>query len=150
MLHVRRGDFEIYCKDTFDGLKLTQCLPTNEKYVKMVRELQRRARSAMADGGSPKKIPVFVATNDNSPEKLQELRELGLLAGDPLEEGEEWKVIDHTEMQTVATLGPFGPQVFDQIAMSEAEAVLGVKMSTFSRVAEYRQRDWYGRRILYV
>ncbi|KAF9389524.1 hypothetical protein CPB97_011164 [Podila verticillata] len=150
MLHIRRGDFEEYCKDTFDGVKLTQCLPTNERYVEVVRQLQQRARRAIADGGSPKKIPVFVATNENTPEKLQELRELGLLAGDPLDEGEEWRVMDHTEMQTVARLGSFGPQVFDQIAMSEAEAVLGVKMSTFSRVAGYRQRDWHGRRILYV
>ncbi|KAF9212775.1 hypothetical protein BGZ59_006331 [Podila verticillata] len=150
MLHIRRGDFETYCKETFDGIKLTRCLPTNEKYVEVIRELQQRARRAIRDGGSSTKIPVFIATNENEPEKLQELRKLGLLAGDSLDEGEEWRVFNHAEMQTVARLGSFGPQVFDQIAMSEAEVVLGVKMSTFSRVAEYRQRDWHGRRILYV
>lgn len=150
MLHIRRGDFETYCKETFGDFKLTQCLPSNERYVELVRELQERARKA-AKGGSPTKIPVFVATNENTPEKVQELRMLGLqsVSGDS-GDGEEWRVLNHTELQTVARLGPYGPMVIDQILMAEAEAVLGVKMSTFSRVAEYRQRDWYGKRMLYM
>ncbi|KAF9321659.1 hypothetical protein BG003_000542 [Podila horticola] len=139
-----------YCKETFGDFKLTQCLPSNERYVELVRELQERARKA-AKGGSPTKIPVFVATNENTPEKVQELRMLGLqsVSGDS-GDGEEWRVLNHTELQTVARLGPYGPMVIDQILMAEAEAVLGVKMSTFSRVAEYRQRDWYGKRMLYM
>ncbi|KAG0022889.1 hypothetical protein BGZ81_008340 [Podila clonocystis] len=151
MLHIRRGDFETYCKDMFDDLKLKQCLPSNEIYVELVRELQHRARKATVDGEKPTKIPVFVATNEKSPEKLQELRKLGLiLHPGESEAGEEWKVMNHTELQTVARLGPYGPIVLDQILMAEAEAVVGVRMSTFSRVADYRQRDWYGRRVCYV
>ncbi|KAF9338257.1 hypothetical protein BG006_007742 [Podila minutissima] len=150
MLHIRRGDFETYCKDKVDVVKQAQCLPTNDRYVEIVRELQKRNRNETVNEGNATRIPVFVATNEGSPEKLQELRELGLQSFPGDEDGEEWRVINHTELQTVARLGPYGPVVLDQVLMAEAEAVLGVKMSTFSRVAEYRQRDWYGRRIMYV
>ncbi|KAG0090634.1 hypothetical protein BGZ92_002537 [Podila epicladia] len=150
MLHIRRGDFETYCKDKVDVLQRAWCLPTNERYLEIVRELQTRNRNETVNGVNATRIPVFVATNESAPEKLQELRELGLQVLPGEQDGEEWRVINHMELQTVERLGPYGPVVLDQVLMAEAEAVLGVKLSTFSRVAEYRQRDWYGRRIMYV
>ncbi|KAF9292970.1 hypothetical protein BGZ88_005932 [Linnemannia elongata] len=133
-----------------------------------------------------KRIPVLVATNENRPEELARLRQLGRIrkamrsagvgnayegetvAGgggvvydfegrkredeeEAVEEGgEEWIILDHEEMKTVERLGVFGPMMVEQLLMAEAEALVGVRMSTFSRVGGYRQRDWYQRRILYM
>ncbi|KAF9143656.1 hypothetical protein BGX30_015116 [Mortierella sp. GBA39] len=43
MIHVRRGDFEAYCKKEFKDKRLDQCLPSNEAYARVIDELQQRA-----------------------------------------------------------------------------------------------------------
>ncbi|KAF9545875.1 hypothetical protein EC957_010379 [Mortierella hygrophila] len=43
MIHVRRGDFEVYCRKEFKDKRLDQCLPSNEAYARVINELQRRA-----------------------------------------------------------------------------------------------------------
>lgn len=217
MIHVRRGDFEAYCKKEFKDKRFDQCLPSNEAYARVINELQQRALryngssddgkndgsgynrilvgkddEAVGRGGSEgrRRIPVLVATNENRPEELAQLRQLGrtrkairsagvsngnqreAVAGgsgsvihdferrkgereeeeveEGEEEGEEWIILDHKEMKTVERLGVFGPMMVEQLLMAEAEALVGVRMSTFSRVGGYRQLDWYQRRILYM
>ncbi|KAF8948646.1 hypothetical protein BGZ47_003580 [Haplosporangium gracile] len=208
MIHVRRGDFEAYCKKEFKDERLDQCLPSNEAYVRVINELQQRAlrhgggddgglgiygngknddpghdpmlvekeeavgRSRSRSNRERRRIPVLVATNENRPEELAQLRQLGrtgkatrstgmnneeeAVAGGSVDydvegkEGEEWIILDHEEMQTVERLGVFGPMMVEQLLLAEAEALVGVRMSTFSRVGGYRQRDWYHRRILYM
>lgn len=222
MIHVRRGDFEAYCKKEFKDKRFDQCLPSNEAYTRVINELQQRAlrdNSGNDDGcvdgegrndgsgddrmleekekeavgrsrsNGRRRIPVLVATNENRPEELARLRQLGrtrkaihsasvsngnegeAVAGDGgvvydfegrkrereeeavvegEEEREEWIILDHEEMKTVERLGVFGPMMVEQLLMAEAEALVGVRMSTFSRVGGYRQREWYQRRILYM
>ncbi|KAG0295126.1 hypothetical protein BGZ96_012513 [Linnemannia gamsii] len=229
MIHVRRGDFEAYCKKDFKDSRFDQCLPSNEAYANIINELQQRAlRDSGGDGDNVgigdsygvggidgknngrehdrilvdegsierkssrskrRRIPVLVATNENRPEQLAQLRQLGrtrkatrsagvnidkaeddavavgsgvdhhtagkkdkeggVVEGEEKEE-EEWIILDHEEMKTVERLGVFGPMMVEQLLMAEAEALVGVRMSTFSRVGGYRQRDWYQRRILYM
>ncbi|KAF9103731.1 hypothetical protein BGX29_002979 [Mortierella sp. GBA35] len=44
MIHVRRGDFEAYCRKEFkDKWRFDQCLPSNDAYANIINELQRRA-----------------------------------------------------------------------------------------------------------
>jgi hypothetical protein len=222
MIHVRRGDFESYCKKEYKDGRFDQCLPSNEAYSRVINELQQRALrdggGDAGDGGSGdsygvggldgkndgagydrmlvekesvgrkpsrskrRRIPVLVATNEHRSEELARLRQLGrrrkstrnasvnsnrdeqdavargggrkdkeeLTAEGEEEEEEEWIILDHEEMKTVERLGVFGPMMVEQLLMAEAEALVGVKMSTFSRVGGYRQRDWYQRRILYM
>ncbi|KAF9912631.1 hypothetical protein EC991_010057 [Linnemannia zychae] len=185
MIHVRRGDFETYCRKEFKDERFDQCLPSNEAYARVMDELQHRAlrERSERDGTTSEekerpqkrgKIPVLVATNEHRPEELTRLRQLGrarvhnvVVEGEQAvaqgggigggaassiaeEEGEDWIILDHEEMRTVERLGVFGPMMVEQLLMAEAEALVGVKMSTFSRVGGYRQRDWYRRRILYM
>ncbi|KAF9917302.1 hypothetical protein FBU30_000803 [Linnemannia zychae] len=183
MIHVRRGDFEDYCKKTFTGRNLIQCLPSNEAYTKIIHGLQERALKAniyregngesRAQGIKRRRIPVLVATNENRTEELAQLRRLGcthnldvdkvekkdetadgvnsqVLCGSGEDAGEEWIILDHNEMKTVEKLGVFGPMMVEQVLMAEAEVLLGVRMSTFSRVGGNRLRDWYQRHTIYV
>ncbi|KAF9586667.1 hypothetical protein BGW38_010668 [Lunasporangiospora selenospora] len=181
MLHVRRGDFESYCKKDFPDDKLfSQCLPPVEAYFKVVEDLQLWAQhqvqaqgqplgfpvpedmtsedaktqlildrdSQVKKAGSRRKIPVIVGTNEHRAEELARLRRPKATSDEG--DDDEWIVLDHDKLKTVEHFGVFGPMMIEQVLMAEAEVLVGVKMSTFSRVGAYRQRDWYGRRIVYM
>ncbi|KAF9167170.1 hypothetical protein BGX21_003877 [Mortierella sp. AD011] len=134
-IHVRRGDFAQYCKDNFPGPKMIKCFPTTEEIAQRVDMIQSRNNPS----GSLKEImPVFVATNERRPEELKKFADLG------------WTYLDHEQMDTAETLGVFGPMMVDQVFMAHAEALIGIQMSTFSRVGALRQRDWHNRQVEYM
>ncbi|KAF9350286.1 hypothetical protein BGX26_011500 [Mortierella sp. AD094] len=134
-IHVRRGDFAKYCEGNFAGPKLIHCLPSTEQIATRVDLIQERINPSMDPS---KMLPVFVATNEQDPEELKKFADLG------------WQYLDHGKMGTVETLGVFGPMMVDQMFIAHAEAMIGIQMSTFSRVGALRQRDWEGREPEYM
>ncbi|KAG0316872.1 hypothetical protein BG000_004701 [Podila horticola] len=140
-IHARRGDFAQYCANNFAGPKLIHCLPSTEQFAERIDQVQQRLNPALALSSASsmtEMLPVFVATNERSPEELKKFSELG------------WRFIDHEAMGTAEKHGVFAPMVFDQLLMSHAQAFVGIQMSTFSRVGALRQRDWHGRNMEYM
>ncbi|KAF9338842.1 hypothetical protein BGZ91_007762 [Linnemannia elongata] len=134
-IHARRGDFAQYCQDNFKGPKMVHCLPSTEDFAARIDVIQARLNPT----GSLKGIlPVFVATNERRPEELKKFADLG------------WSYLDHDLMGTADELGVFGPMMVDQVFMAHAEALVGIQMSTFSRVGALRQRDWHNRKMEYL
>ncbi|KAF8977017.1 hypothetical protein BGZ46_007728, partial [Entomortierella lignicola] len=134
-IHVRRGDFAQYCENNFAGAKLIHCLPSTEQIAQRVDLIQERMNPTMDPSMM---LPVFVATNEKDPEELKKFANLG------------WQYLDHDKMGTVEALGIFGPMMVDQAFIAHAEAMIGIQMSTFSRVGALRQRDWAGREAEYM
>ncbi|GJJ78011.1 peptide-O-fucosyltransferase [Entomortierella parvispora] len=136
-IHVRRGDFVPYCQTNFKGPKLIHCLPSTEQVAERIDAVQTRLK---AERGTPDMLPlpVFVATNEKEPEELKKFAELG------------WLTLDHSTMGTAEALGVFGPMMVDQVLMAHAQALVGIQMSTFSRVGALRQRDWHKHPIEYM
>ncbi|KAI1314858.1 hypothetical protein EDD11_001634 [Mortierella claussenii] len=135
-IHVRRGDFAQYCQDNFAGPKMVHCFPTTEEIALRVDEIQSKHGSST--GSSTDIMPVFVATNERRPDELKKFADLG------------WTYLDHEQMGTANKLGVFGPMMVDQVFMAHAQALIGIQMSTFSRVGALRQRDWHQRQIEYM
>lgn len=134
-IHARRGDFAQYCESNFAGPKLIHCLPSTEQFAERIDRIQAKQNPS----GSLKEImPVFVATNERQPEELKKFADLG------------WRYLDHDQMGTVEKLGVFGPMMVDQVFMAHAQVLVGIQMSTFSRVGALRQRDWHKRQMEYL
>ncbi|KAF9437039.1 hypothetical protein BGZ76_002160 [Entomortierella beljakovae] len=117
-IHVRRGDFDQYCRENFPGPKLIHCFPSTEEISGRVDKIQSKNNPS---GSLDEFMPVFVATNERRPEELKKFADLG------------WTYLDHDQMQTVEKLGIFGPMMVDQVFMAHAQALIGIQMSTFSR-----------------
>ncbi|KAF9562234.1 hypothetical protein EC968_005342, partial [Mortierella alpina] len=129
-IHVRRGDFIDYCQQHFQHA-LQTCLPTTQELASTLQDL------LMADP-SLRGLPVYVSTNEDRPEELAQFRYLG------------WHVLDHQRMGSREKLGVFGAMMMDQIFMAQAQVLIGVRTSTFSKVGAYRQEDWYGRKAVFM
>ncbi|KAG0362608.1 hypothetical protein BGZ54_008570 [Gamsiella multidivaricata] len=134
-IHIRRGDFAQYCESNFPGPKMVHCFPTTEQIAQRIDKIQSQYSPS---GSLAEVMPVFVATNERRPEELKKFANLG------------WKYLDHEQMGTAETLGVFGPMMVDQVFMAHAQALVGIQMSTFSRVGALRQRDWHRRQIEYM
>jgi len=134
-IHVRRGDFAAYCEGNFKGPKMIHCLPTTAQIAERIDVIQSRLSPDMDPS---KTLPVFVATNERRPEELKKFADLG------------WRYLDHEQMGTVERLGVFGPMMVDQVFMAHAQGLVGIQMSTFSRVGALRQRDWHERQVDYM
>ncbi|KAF9434734.1 hypothetical protein BGZ76_007531 [Entomortierella beljakovae] len=134
-IHARRGDFAKYCEGNFAGPKLVHCLPSTDQISHRVDSIQARLNPSL---NPSKRLPVFVATNERDQEELKRFANLG------------WQYLDHDKMKTSQVLGVFGPMMVDQMLMAQAEAMIGIQMSTFSRVGALRQRDWEGRQAEYM
>ncbi|KAF9324952.1 hypothetical protein BG006_000091 [Podila minutissima] len=140
-IHARRGDFAEYCANNFAGPKLIHCLPSTEQFAERIDQVQQRLNPALESSSASsmtEMLPVFVATNERRPEELRKFSELG------------WRYLDHEAMGTAERLGVFGPMIIDQVMISNAEAAIGIQMSTFSRVGALRQRDWHQRSMDYM
>ncbi|KAF9204269.1 hypothetical protein BGZ49_005473 [Haplosporangium sp. Z 27] len=134
-IHVRRGDFAAYCEGNFKGPKMIHCLPTTEQIAERIDMLQLKLNPTM----DPSKIlPVFVATNERRPEELKKFEDLG------------WRYLDHDQIGTAEKLGVFGPMMVDQVFMAHAQGLVGIQMSTFSRVGAFRQMSWHNREVEYM
>ncbi|KAF9290016.1 hypothetical protein BGZ68_008097 [Mortierella alpina] len=129
-IHVRRGDFIDYCQQHFQHA-LKTCLPTTQELASTLQDL------LVADP-SLRDLPVYVSTNEDRPEELAQFRYLG------------WHVLDHQRIGSREKLGVFGAMMMDQIFMAQAQVLIGVRTSTFSRVGAYRQEDWYGRKAVFM
>ncbi|KAF9914563.1 hypothetical protein BX616_008028 [Lobosporangium transversale] len=129
-IHARRGEFISYCQQYFQHA-LQSCSPTTQELASTLRDIVL---------GNPvlRNLPVYVSTNEDRPEELDEFRALG------------WHVLDHQAMGTKERLGVFGPLMMDQIFMAQAEILIGVQTSMLSRVGAYRQEDWNGRRAVFL
>ncbi|KAG0343435.1 hypothetical protein BG004_005310 [Podila humilis] len=141
MVHARRGDFEKYCTDNFAGSRFIHCYPSTEQFAERIDKIQQRLNPALASSSSSSMVsmlPVFVATNERNPEELKKFADLG------------WRFLDHDAIGTAEKHGIFAPMVVDQILMAHAQALVGIQMSTFSRVGALRQRDWHGRQMDYM
>ncbi|KAF9205407.1 hypothetical protein BGZ49_004088 [Haplosporangium sp. Z 27] len=134
-IHVRRGDFAQYCESNFKGPRMVHCFPSTEEIATRVDEIQLKNNPS---GSLEEVMPVFVATNERRPEELKKFADMG------------WTYLDHDQMRTAEVLGVFGPMMVDQVFMAHAQALIGIQMSTFSRVGGLRQRDWHEREILYM
>ncbi|KAF9548502.1 hypothetical protein EC957_006315 [Mortierella hygrophila] len=127
-IHARRGDFIEYCQQQFPHA-LSSCLPTTQ-------ELASRLNDLLVSNPSLRGLPVYVSTNEDRSEELAEFRSMG------------WQVLEDSFLGASERLGVFGPMMMDQVFMAQAQTLIGVRTSTFSRVGVYRQEDWYGRRAL--
>ncbi|KAF9127882.1 hypothetical protein BGW39_005493 [Mortierella sp. 14UC] len=125
-IHARRGDFIDYCQQQFPHA-LPSCLPTTQ-------ELASTLNNLLVSDPSLRGLPVYVSTNEDRSEELAEFRAMG------------WQVLEDSFLGASERLGVFGPMMMDQVFMSQAQTLIGVRTSTFSRVGAYRQEDWYGRR----
>ena len=125
-IHARRGDFIDYCQQQFPHA-LSSCLPTTQ-------ELASRLNDLLVSDPSLRGLPVYVSTDEDRSEKLAEFRSMG------------WQVLEDSFLGASERLGVFGPMMMDQVFMAQAQTLIGVRTSTFSRVGVYRQEDWYGRR----
>ncbi|KAF8931239.1 hypothetical protein BGZ58_007736 [Dissophora ornata] len=134
-IHVRRGDFAAYCQGNVDASKMIHCLPTTEQIAERIDVIQTKLSPDM---NPSKMLPVFVATNERQPEELKKFADLG------------WQYLDHEQMGTAERLGVFGPMMVDQVFMAHAQGLVGIQMSTFSRVGALRQRDWHRRQVEYM
>ncbi|KAG9322577.1 hypothetical protein KVV02_001370 [Mortierella alpina] len=129
-IHIRRGDFIDYCQQHFQHA-LQTCLPTTQELASTLQDL------LVADP-SLRGLPVYVSTNEDRPEELAQFQYLG------------WHVLDHQRMGSREKLGVFGAMMMDQIFMAQAQVLIGVRTSTFSKVGAYRQEDWYGRKAVFM
>ncbi|KAG0044965.1 hypothetical protein BGZ83_009755 [Gryganskiella cystojenkinii] len=134
-IHARRGDFADYCESNFKGAKMSSCLPSTEDFARRVEKVQNTLNPTGALSGI---MPVFVATNERRSEELKKFADLG------------WTYLDHDQMGSADRLGVFGPMMVDQVFMAHAQALIGIQMSTFSRVGALRQQDWHKRRMEYM
>ncbi|GJJ69082.1 hypothetical protein EMPS_01428 [Entomortierella parvispora] len=134
-IHARRGDFAKYCEGNFPGRKMIHCLPSTSQFEARIDIIQSDLTQAMAVSDH---LPVFVATNERDPDELAQFAQLG------------WHVLDHEAMKTVESLGVFGPMMVDQVFMANAQVLVGIQMSTFSRVGALRQKSWHGREAEYM
>jgi len=134
-IHARRGDFAKYCEGNFPGRKMIHCLPSTSQFQDRIDIIQSDLEQAMTTSDP---LPVFVATNERDPDELAQFAHLG------------WHVLDHAAMNTVESLGVFGPMMVDQVFMANAQVLVGIQMSTFSRVGALRQKSWHGREAEYM
>lgn len=125
-IHARRGDFIDYCQQQFPHA-LSSCLPTTQ-------ELASRLNDLLVSDPSLRGLPVYVSTNEDRSEELAEFQSMG------------WQVLEDSFLGASERLGVFGPMMMDQVFMAQAQTLIGVRTSTFSRVGVYRQEDWYGHR----
>lgn len=125
-IHARRGDFIDYCQQQFPHA-LSSCLPTTQ-------ELASRLNDLLVSDPSLRGLPVYVSTNEDRSEELAEFRSMG------------WQVLEDSFLGASERLGVFGSMMMDQVFMAQAQTLIGVRTSAFSRVGVYRQEDWYGRR----
>ncbi|KAF9090984.1 hypothetical protein BGX23_005574 [Mortierella sp. AD031] len=125
-IHARRGDFVEYCQQQFPH-DLSSCLPTTQELASTLNDL-------LVSDPSLRGLPVYVSTDEDRPEELAEFGAMG------------WQVLDDAFLGSSERLGVFGPMMMDQVFMSQAQVLIGVRTSTFSKVGAYRQEDWYGRR----
>ncbi|KAF9580049.1 hypothetical protein BGW38_003458, partial [Lunasporangiospora selenospora] len=132
-IHVRRGDFIQYCEIRYKGPRMAQCLPSVEAIAERVEVVQERLQEKFDE-----RLPVIVATNERRPEELEKFANQG------------WHVLDHEQMGTADVLGFFGSVMVDQAFLAHAETLIGIQMSTFSRVGMLRQRSWNGRETEYL
>jgi len=134
-IHARRGDFAQYCAGNFPGPKMSSCLPSTEDFSMRVEKVQNMYNPTGELSGI---MPVFVATNERRPEELKKFADLG------------WTYLDHDRIGSAERLGVFGPMMVDQVFMAHAQALIGIHMSTFSRVGALRQLDWHKRKMEYM
>ncbi|KAF8941880.1 hypothetical protein BGZ47_007082 [Haplosporangium gracile] len=125
-IHARRGDFIEYCQQQFPHA-LSSCLPTTQ-------ELASKLNDLLVSDPSLRGLPVYVSTNEDRSEELAEFRSMG------------WQVLEDSFLGASERLGVFGPMIMDQVFMAQAQTLIGVRTSSFSRVGAYRQEDWYRRR----
>ncbi|KAF9901895.1 hypothetical protein EC991_005572 [Linnemannia zychae] len=125
-IHARRADFIDYCQQQYPHA-LSSCLPTTQELASSLNDL-------LVSDPSLRGLPVYVSTNEDRSEELAEFRAMG------------WQVLEDSFLGASERLGVFGPMMMDQVFMSQAQALVGVRTSTFSRVGAYRQEDWYGHR----
>ncbi|KAF9202755.1 hypothetical protein BGZ49_007106 [Haplosporangium sp. Z 27] len=129
-IHARRGDYVDYCQQHFRHA-LQSCLPTTYELASMLY-------TVLQADPTLKGLPVYVSTDENRTEELDEFRAMG------------WHVLDHQAMGSKELLGVFGPMMMDQIFMAKAQVLIGVRTSAFSRLGANRQEDWYGRRAVFM
>ncbi|KAG0295290.1 hypothetical protein BGZ96_012063 [Linnemannia gamsii] len=125
-IHARRGDFIEYCQQQFPHA-LSSCLPTSQ-------ELASKLNDVLLSDPSLRGLPVYISTDEDRSEELDEFHSMG------------WQVLEDSFLGASERLGVFGPAMMDQVFMAQAQTLIGVRTSTFSRVGAYRQEDWYGRR----
>lgn len=125
-IHARRGDFIEFCQQQFPHA-LSSCLPTSQ-------ELASKLNDILVSDPSLRGLPVYISTNEDRSEELDEFRSMG------------WQVLEDSFLGASERLGVFGPMMMDQVFMAQAQTLIGVRTSSFSRVGAYRQEDWYGRR----
>ncbi|KAF9178060.1 hypothetical protein BGZ51_008162 [Haplosporangium sp. Z 767] len=130
-IHARRGaEYIDYCQQNFQHA-LHTCLPTTQ-------ELASALHTLLLANPSLRGLPVYVCTDEDRPRELAAFRLLG------------WQVLNHEELRSKERLGVFGAKMMEQMVMAQAEVLIGVRTSTFSRVSSYRQEDWYGRKVVFM
>ncbi|KAG0308710.1 hypothetical protein BGZ97_013280 [Linnemannia gamsii] len=112
-IHARRGDFIEYCQQQFPHA-LSSCLPTSQ-------ELASRLNDLMVSDPSLRGLPVYISTNEDRSEELAEFRSMG------------WQVLEDSFLGASEQLGAFGPMMMDQVFMAQAQTLIGVRASMFSR-----------------
>jgi hypothetical protein len=124
-VHLRRDDIWLKCR----GGAMDDCIISFDRYAEAVEQAREYASKTL---GLLSQLPVVVTSDTTSEEDLQKIKELG------------WHLIDHSKYGTTDIWGTFGPAMVDSAILAHADVLVGNHVSTMSRVARMRQREWYG------
>ncbi|KAF8927586.1 hypothetical protein BGZ58_010294 [Dissophora ornata] len=159
IIHLRRGDIVTKCPP---GVAEKDCIVQIEAIAEKVDEIEKNRRiAALAKHKEQnleekdfvlKRLPVLVATNEQRPEELQKLGELGwiLLDHGDEERDAEGKVKKSTTIKlgTESRLGPWYPPMLDAVLLTRGNYLIGMQNSRMSILATQRGSAWHGHKTM--
>ncbi|KAF9563300.1 hypothetical protein EC968_004884 [Mortierella alpina] len=134
-VHFRRDDIIDKCIDKHTHvafIPLETCLPPMKRWVAMVE----RARQRIQRRTSIEPL-VVVMTDTTSEQDLKAIEDNG------------WHRMDHVKAGTKARLGVFGAAMVDAAILTNADEMVGTRVSTMSAIAQARRKSWFGSDTLY-
>lgn len=146
-IDIRRAEFEKSCFE--QGLKAEKCHTPLEEYAKAVEEVQKSSTS---------KLPFVVISDEPLTTPQYYVDEYRLANGTSeafwtsltsLSTQKEWKVLNHTELNTLSIasgkekeIASWYPMLVDEVVIGYAMGLVGTKNSTSSVLGRSRVIGW--------
>ncbi|KAI5122360.1 hypothetical protein M0805_004118 [Coniferiporia weirii] len=124
-IHVRHGDFGVYCQGAENA---DACFAPLSAFAARVDEVKAELREKKGIEVEH----VLVTSDERDVEWWNAVRELG------------WEWVDHAELKTVETYGLWYPVLLDAVVQSLGAGFVGTDRSTMSLIAQRRVEDWNG------
>lgn len=122
-IHVRRGDFAVWCYDT----PLDDCFAPFSDYAKKVEDIRRvlTMRGIQVDPSH-----VIITSDEKDPAWWAEVVRLG------------YRYVDHKKEETIKLYGKWYPTLIDGAIHTLAVGLVGTDRSTYSEVSRKRMKSW--------